>query len=313
MIYLDYSANTPSCEEVLLSFLEAERNFPGNANSDHTPGRQAKAEMARITSSVADMLGVRANEVIFTSGSSESNNTAIFGITAHKNKGHIITTKLEHASVSEPMRILESRGFDVDYADIMPNGKVSPDSVEKLIRGDTVLVSVTTVDSELGTVQPIREISEVVKSHNGCVFHVDATQAVGKIPFSLDGVDISCCSPHKFYGICGVGIMIKKSHIRLEPLIHGGSSTTLYRSGTPALSLAASAEKALELAYVHLTERYETVKRHNDELRGFFKGYDKVKINSPSDAIPHILNLSVDELKELFSAASLTNTVCASR
>lgn len=297
MIYLDYSANTPSCEEVLLSFLEAERNYPGNANSDHTPGRQAKAEMARITSSVADMLGVRANEVIFTSGSSESNNTAIFGITAHKNKGHIITTKLEHASVSEPMRILEAGGFDVDYADIMPDGKVSPDSVEKLIRGDTVLVSVTAVDSELGTVQPIREISEVVKSHPGCVFHVDATQAVGKIPFSLDGVDISCCSPHKFYGICGVGIMIKKSHIRLEPLIHGGSSTTLYRSGTPALSLAASAEKALELANVHLTERYETGKRHNDELREFFKAYDKVKINSPSDAIPHILNLSVDGVK----------------
>ena len=259
MIYLDYSANTPSCEEVLLSFLDAERNYPGNANSDHTPGRQAKAEMARITSSVADMLGVRANEVIFTSGSSESNNTAIFGITAHKNKGHIITTKLEHASVSEPIRILESRGFDVDYADIMPDGKVSPDSIEKLIRDDTVLVSVTAVDSELGTVQPIREISEVVKSHPGCVFHVDATQAVGKIPFSLDGVDVSCCSPHKFYGICGVGIMIKKSHIRLEPLIHGGSSTTLYRSGTPALSLAASAEKALETANVHLTERYETV------------------------------------------------------
>ena len=129
MIYLDYSANTPSCEEVLLSFLEAERNFPGNANSDHTPGRQANAEMARITSSVADMLGVRANEVIFTSGSSESNNTAIFGITAHKNKGHIITTKLEHASVSEPIRILQAGGFDVDYADIMPDGKVSPDSL----------------------------------------------------------------------------------------------------------------------------------------------------------------------------------------
>ena len=165
------------------------------------------------------------------------------------------------------------------------------------LRPDTVLVAVTAVDSELGVVQPIAEIAELLKAYPNCHFHVDATQAVGKIPVQFEGVDTMSLTAHKFYGLNGIGVLVKRLGLALPPLIHGGESTTPYRSGTPTVALACSLALALEKATVELPARAATVRRLNDRLRAELSRYPKMRINSPANAVPHILNLSVQGVK----------------
>lgn len=316
MIYLDYSANTPVDEEVLDCFCEIERHYVGNPNSNHPAGVQAKKRMVQATEAIAGLLGVLPAEIIYTSGASESNNTAVKGIaraTRHMGK-HIISTPLEHPSVSGCLTALQEQGYEIDLVDIGRDGRVDLAHLRELIRKDTVLVAVTAVDSELGTVQPIWEISEILKAYPDCRFHVDATQAIGKTDFSFDGVDTVSFSPHKFYGLNGSGILFKRQELVIEPLIHGGVSTTLYRSGSPALALAVSAEKALKLASEHFEERLATVRTLHDSLRKSLSAYPKVRINSPdSFTVPHILNLSVQNVKgSAFRKALNERGVCVS-
>lgn len=315
MIYLDYSANTPVDEEVLKCFCETERRFFGNPNSNHTAGTAAREYLAQITDSIANMLGVLPSEIIYTSGASEANNTAIKGIARalrHKGK-HIISTPLEHSSVSACLTALQEQGYEIDLAYIGRDGKVDLENLRELIRSDTVLVAVTAVDSELGTVQPIQEIKEILKDYPDCWLHVDATQAIGKTEFSFDGIDTASIAPHKFYGLCGSGILIKRRELIIEPLIHGGASTTIYRSGTPTTALCAAAEKALLLAAQNFDERLSVVKRHNEKLRSAISAYPSVRINSPADAVPHILNISVQNVKgTAFQKALDEKGVCVS-
>ncbi len=149
------------------------------------------------------------------------------------------------------------------------------------------------VDSELGTVQPLSEIRETLKNYPKCRFHVNASQAVGKIPFDFDVADSVGFSPHKFFGIFGIGVLWRREGLVLEPLIHGGASSTIYRSGTPAVSLAVSAAKALQIAIDDMDRQQEHVRALNDVLRRRLSCYPRVRINSPEGAIPHILNVSV--------------------
>ncbi|MPM33428.1 Cysteine desulfurase IscS [bioreactor metagenome] len=299
MIYLDYSANTPADPRVLERFCQVERAFPGNPNSQHSAGRDAKEEMARVTDSISSLLGVGPEEIIYTSGSSESNNTAIKGIArAGRHTGrHIISTPLEHSSVSGCLTALQEKGYEIDLLDVGRNGKVELAHLRELLRKDTVLVAVCAVDSELGTIQPISEIAEILRAYPNCRLHVDATQAVGKTDLTFDGVDTMSLAPHKFYGLGGSGILYKRRGIGMEPLIHGGTSTTLYRSGTPALALAAAAETALGLAFARQKEWTAAVRGKNDTLRAAFTAYPKVRVNSPADAVPQILNLSVQGVR----------------
>ena len=175
------------------------------------------------------------------------------------------------------------------------------------------MVAVCAVDSELGTVQPLAEIAEIVKQAPDCRLHVDATQAVGKMPVSFEGIDTMSIAPHKFYGLNGCGILVKRKGVILEPLIHGGASTTIYRSGTPVLALAASMETALQLALEQLPKRQAVVQAWNDQLREKLSAYPKVRINSPKQAIPHILNLSVHGVKgTAFQQALDAKGVCVS-
>lgn len=295
MIYLDYSANTPADNKVLERFIRTERSFFGNPNSHHAAGDAARCEMEKITSSIAAQLGIDPSEIIYTSGASESNNLALKGIArASRHLGkHIISTALEHTSVSGCLTDLQERGYEIDLVDINRDGTVSLEHLAELMRRDTVIVSVCAVDSELGTVQPIREIVQIVKEYPNCCLHVDATQAVGKTDLVFDGVDTLSFSPHKFYGLNGSGILFKRRNLVIEPLIHGGASTTIYRSGTPALALAAAAEEALSEALAFRTERTAAVKKSNAFLKTFLSEYSRVRFNSPENAIPHILNLSV--------------------
>ena len=315
MIYLDYSANTPADERVLERFCSVERACIGNANSHHQAGETAKAEIDRATQNIASLLHVQPAEVIYTSGASESNNFALKGLarlSRHVGK-HIISTPLEHSSVSGTLTALQEQGYEIDLVDIQRDGTVDLGHLKELLRPDTIAVAVTMVDSELGVVQPIAQIAEILKAYPNCHFHVDATQAVGKIPVSFEGIDTMSLTAHKFYGLNGIGLLLKRRGLALEPLIHGGESTTIYRSGTPTVSLASSLECALEMAVNGLPQHTEKVKQLNAELRTALSAYPKVRINSPENAIPHILNLSVQNVKgTVFQRVLNEHGVCVS-
>lgn len=315
MIYLDYSANTPADPAVLEAFLRAEQTYIGNPNSNHPAGQAAREEMARVTDAIAALLGVDPAEIIYTSGASESNNLALKGIAqSSRHTGrHIISTALEHSSVGGALSALQRQDYEIDLVDIRRDGTIDPEQLRELMRKDTILVSVCAVDSELGTVQPIRQIAEIVKNFPDCRLHVDATQAVGKTELVLDGVDTMSIAPHKFYGLNGSGLLLKRKGLIIEPQIHGGTSTTIYRSGTPALALAVSVEKALALALCHQEQRVQYVRKLNEKLRAALAQYPRVRINSPEGAVPHILNLSVTGVKgTVFQRALGQRGVCVS-
>ncbi len=323
MIYLDYSATTPVNKEVLASFSKAAIEYPGNPNSLHKLGLESNKLIEASTKQIAKILGVKENEIIYTSGSSESNNLAIKGIAdKYKNRGkHIITTNFEHSSIYGPISYLQKDGFDVDFVKTLDNGLVDLEDLERLIRDDTILVTICSVNSEIGVRQPIEEIKKIVKKHEKCFLHVDMTQSIGKEKISLDDIDLVSFSAHKFYGLKGIGCLIKKEKIALEPIIHGGKSTTIYRSGTPCLPLIVSLAKALRLAYENFDTKYEHVKELNSYLKGKLSHYDLVRINSNDYCIPHILNISVLNVKpetmqhalEEYDIYISTKTACSSK
>lgn len=299
MIYLDYSANTPVDARVLEQFCAVERRCIGNANSHHQAGSAAKAEIDAATIKIASLLGVQPAEIIYTSGASEANNFALKGLarlSRHTGR-HIISTPLEHSSVSGTLTALQEQGYEIDLLDVKQDGTVDLEHLKDLLRPDTICVSVTLVDSELGVVQPVQEIAAILKAYPHCHLHVDATQAVGKIPVSFEGVDTMSLTAHKFYGLNGIGMLVKRRNLALEPLIHGGESTTIYRSGTPTVALASSLACALDLAVTDLPGRVDHVAKLNAELRAALSTYSLVRINSPEHAIPHVLNLSVRNVK----------------
>ena len=299
MIYLDYSANTPVDARVLEQFCAVERRCIGNANSHHQAGSAAKAEIDAATIKIASLLGVQPAEIIYTSGASEANNFALKGLARlSRHAGmHIISTPLEHSSVSGTLTALQEQGYEIDLLDVKQDGTVDLEHLKDLLRPDTICVAVTLVDSELGVVQPVQEIAAILKAYPHCHLHVDATQAVGKIPVSFEGVDTMSLTAHKFYGLNGIGLLVKRRNLALEPLIHGGESTTIYRSGTPTVALASSLACALDLAVTDLPGRVGHVAKLNAELRAALSTYPLVRINSPEHAIPHVLNLSVRNVK----------------
>lgn len=294
MVYLDYSATTPADESVLDSFIKASKYF-GNPNSLHALGSQAKNLINASTNQIKQILNLKSDEIIYTSGASEANNLAIKGITKYKNRGnHIITTNLEHSSVYGPLNYLEKHGYIIDYVPLN-NGLVDLSKLEAMITDKTVLVSINAVNSETGIRQPIEEIGQMLKKYPKVIFHSDVTQAIGKINIDLSNVDLASFTAHKFFGIKGIGALIKKKNIELEPLIHGGKSTTIYRSGTPSTALIVSLAKALRLAYDNL--ELDKISKLNNQVRINLKKYPNVYINSPKTAIPHILNISVPGVK----------------
>lgn len=299
MIYLDYSATTPVNQDVLDSFIKACNRYQGNPNSLHKLGVESKNMIDKATNQIASIMGVKNEEIIYTSGSSESNNLAIKGICLmYQNRGkHIITTDLEHSSIYGPIDYLLKLGFEVSYVKLTQEGFVDLEHLKSLMRDDTILVTINSVNSELGIQQPINEIGELLKCYPKCYFHVDMTQSVGKVKVNCENIDLISFSAHKFFGLKGIGVLIKKDKIEIESLIHGGKSTTKYRSGTPALPLIVSLSKALRLATEQIDKDLAYVKELNLYLRESLKGYDKLYINSPETAIPHILNISVVGVK----------------
>jgi len=318
MIYLDHAAHTPADSAVIEEFCRVERQFLANPIAAHSAGQAARSELDRITSAAAGLLGANPQELIHTSGATEANNLAVKGITrAYRHVGkHIITTCLEHSSISGPLAVLKEQGWEVELADILPDGTVDLEHIAALLRRDTVLLSIPWVDSELGAIQPIRAIGKILENYPHCRFHVDASQAVGKIPVKFEKIDTLSFSPHKFHGLCGCGVLLKRDSVRIEPLIHGGLSNTMFRSGTPALALAASSYKALALAINEQASRLEKVKILRKHVIKAFEKSSLIRINSPkANGIysPYILNLSVQGIKGIdFQTALDRRGVCVS-
>ncbi|MBP5242793.1 MAG: cysteine desulfurase [Clostridia bacterium] len=315
MIYLDYPANTPADPAVVASFADAAIRYSGNPNAKHPAGCEAKRAMDETTAHTAALLGVLPEELIFTSGASESNNTAIKGLAhAYRHVGkHIITTPLEHPSVSGTLTALQERGYEIDVVNVTPNGQIDLEDLQSLLRKDTVMVTVCAVDSELGMPQPLTEIKQLLTAFPQCKLHIDYTQAMGKIPVDLTLADTAVFSPHKFYGLNGCGVLYKKKDVILEPLIHGGAGSTPYRSGTPAVALAVSADVALTIALEQQNERMERVTLLHNRLTEELKKREKVRINSPKEALPHVINLSVAGVKgAAFRDALAKRGVCVS-
>lgn len=295
MIYLDYAAHTPVDIKVLETFADASKDYIANPNSPHKLGREAALKMKDVTKDIADLFGVKENEIIYTSGATESNNLAIKGIAGSYNRygKHIITTYLEHSSVTGAVTYLKNQGYEVDFVPVLEDGQVDLEQLKELIREDTILVSVCYVDSEVGLKQPVEQIGEILKDYSHCYFHVDGTQAVGKIPVTLDNIDLMTFAPHKFFGMNGSGILIKKDNVLLEPMIHGGISTTPFRSGTPVLPMAVAARMALFMAVEKIEDHYKYVTCLNEKLRDELRKYPNVRINSTKNSIPYILNISL--------------------
>ena len=299
MIYLDNSATTMVDDRVLDTFNKVCTNYPGNSNSLHSLGIKSKELEEYATEKISNLLGVKPSEIIYTSGASESNNTVLKGVASkYKNRGnHIITTPLEHSSILETCKYLESKGFIIDYVKIKDNGLIDIEDLERLLTDNTILVSVAYVDSELGIRQDIDTISKIVKKHPKCYFHVDATQAIGKIKVDPTSIDFISMSAHKIFGLKGIGLLIKKDNIVIDNLIHGGKSTTIYRSGTPALPLICSLMKALELVIPNIDKNYEYVSSLSRKIKDNLKKYDNIHINSTENSIPYIINFSVIGVK----------------
>lgn len=301
MIYLDYAASTPVNKEVLDSFYDSSIKYYGNPNSSHKLGREAKKTIDNCTQEIATILNVKPEEIIYTSGASESNNLVIKGICErYRNRGkHILLSALEHNSLISAATVMQEQGFEVELIPVNHEGLIDLSTLKNMIREDTILVSICSVDSELGLKQPIEEIGDILKDYPNCIFHTDASQSIGKVEIDYTNVDLITVTPHKFYGLPGIGILVKKQNVSLKPQINGGKSTTIYRSGTPDLASIVACNKALHIALENLYSNNIYITKLNKIIINKLKEYKKIVINNRSSSIPHIINFSIKGVKSL--------------
>lgn len=295
LIYLDNVAASFVEDEVLDIFYNTTKKYYANPNSIHKLGREENKMISDSTLRIANMLKVLKDEIIYTSGATESNNLAIKGLClSYKNYGkHILISSLEHNSITSSVVSLERLGFEVEVIPVTDKGIVDIESLKNMLRDDTILVSVTSVDSELALRQPIEEIATILKDYPNCHFHTDATQSIGKVTIDYSNVDLITINPHKFHGLDNFGILVKKKNVRLTPLIEGGKSTTIYRAGTPSLANVLTLEKALELALTNQEARYNYLKELGDMIKSHLSEYKNVSINSRENSLPSIINFSL--------------------
>jgi cysteine desulfurase len=274
-IYLDNAATTPVLEEVFLEMIPYLKVHYGNPSSLHNKGYDAKLAISVARNRVATIIGASGKEIVFTSGGTESNNLAIRGAALgcrakNPKKSHLITSKIEHESVLEPFRELEKNGFEVIYLPVSNQGIVNIDTLEKSIsESRTALVSVMLVNNEIGTIQPVKEISNLIHSTNKeILFHCDASQGVGKIPIDVRtlGIDLITLSSHKINGPKGTGALYVRRGVKISPLILGGGQEALLRSGTENVYGIVGFGKACEIALLNLAKNEHEVSKMRDYI-----------------------------------------------
>jgi len=299
--YLDNSATTPLCPEAAGAIQEAIARFWGNPSSLHGLGLEAERLLARCRADVAASLRCGPAEITFTSGGTESNNLALFGAAAamRRRGRRVVTSAVEHSSVAESAAELQSRGFDVAYLGVDSQGRVSEQELQRLITGDTILVSLMAVNNEVGAVQPVDAIRRALRLVNSpALIHCDAVQAYGKLPVNPQrlGVDLLTVSSHKIHGPKGAGALYVRRGVRINPILYGGSQEHKLRPGTeavPAIAGFAAAARAIpdpQQTLPHVIGLRDRLVRGLTSMEG-------VKLNSPPDALPYLTNISLPGLQ----------------
>lgn len=296
-IYLDNSATTRLDDDVLAKMMPYLQEEYGNASSIYSLGRSARKALEEARRVVASLINCNPNEIYWTSGGSESDNTAIKGIMrANKDKGrHLIVSKIEHPAILESAKALVKEGFEVSYVDVLPDGTVDLDELKSLIRDDTILISVMFANNEIGTIEPIKEIAEIAHAHN-IIFHTDAVQAMGaiKIDVASLGIDSLSMSAHKFYGPKGMGALYMKKGIKWTKFVDGGHQEQNKRAGTSNVAGAVGLATALQEAYDKMDEHNQKLRK----LRDFYeteieKRIPYIKFNgNKENRLPGLSNIS---------------------
>ena len=321
-IYLDYNASTPIAPEVAEAIQPFLLQHFGNPSSLHWAGIPAKEAVENARQQVADLLQCSPLEIVFTSGGSESNNHAIKGVFyALKEKGnHMITTQTEHPAVINPCKFLEKLGAEVTYIGVDRYGRVDPENIEKAVTPKTILITVMHANNEVGTIQPIKEISEIAKRHR-ILFHTDAAQSVGKIDTKVNdlGIDLLSVAGHKVYAPKGVGALYVREGTSIESLIHGAGHESGRRAGTENVLLIAGLGKACEIAKEYLKD--DKIRNLRDCFWEFLEknfGQGVVLNGDPIHRLPNTLNISFvrrvgsEILNRLNGVAASTGAACHS-
>ncbi|EMF0068733.1 cysteine desulfurase family protein [Enterococcus hirae] len=327
MIYFDNSATTPIFPQSLDAYIKTSQRIIGNPSSLHDLGNQANCLLQQARKQIAELITVTPDEIYFTSGGTEGDNWVLKGTMIEKREygNHMIISGIEHPAVSETAEQLKSLGVEVSIAPVNNQGFVIVDELKKLIRKDTVLVSIMAVNNEIGSIQPILEISELLKEYPKIHFHVDAVQAIGKVSLSewlTERVDFATFSAHKFHGPRGIGFIYWKKGRRLAPLLNGGGQEKNQRSGTENVPAIVAMAKALRIALDRKLQKPDHTKHLKEALINALKAYEKVTIFSEGeDYAPHILCFSLKgirgevlvhalEEKQIFIS---TTSACSSR
>jgi cysteine desulfurase len=295
-IYLDHAATSPVHPEVVERMIPFMTEVFGNPSSIHYFGRQSRHAVDEARALVAKSIGAKETEIIFTSGGTEADNMALFGTAmANRNRGrHIITTTIEHHAVLRACQYLEKQGFDVTYLPVDEQGKVSPADVKAALRDDTILVSVMFANNEVGVLQPIREIGELLKEHQA-YFHTDAVQAYGLVPIDVNEyhIDLLSISGHKINGPKGVGVLYARETVKLSPLFYGGEQERKRRAGTENVAGIVGLAKAVEIAQETMKQKQEEYRLLRNTMLSIFaeSGIDYA-VNGSEDGLPHIVNVA---------------------
>ncbi|GEK35530.1 cysteine desulfurase family protein [Kurthia sibirica] len=302
MIYLDNSATTKPSEAIMTTFIQANERFYANPASLHEMGVASNSLLSRSRQQIADLLKTTEQQIVFTSGGSESNNFIIKGLAnanTHRGK-HILVSAVEHASVLESARMLEESGFEVDYVKVDHQGVIDMNDFKEKLRKDTVVVSVMHVNNEVGAIQPIQAIAALIHQESRAFFHVDAVQSFGKLTIDFQGEyapDAISISGHKLHAFKGSGIAAFKKLFTIDPLIHGGGQEMGLRSGTVAVPQNVALAKAMRLASEMQVQQVEKYKDWRDELHAFLAQFRDVYTLSTNAGAPHIVSCSVADIK----------------
>ncbi len=324
-IYLDYAATTPAHPEVVKAMLPYFTDAFGNPSSIHSYGQAAKGAVEEARVQVADLIGARSEEIVFTSGGTEADNFALKGVAlASENKGnHIITNAIEHHAVMETCKFLEGTGFSVTYLPVDEYGLVDPDDLRRAITNETILVSVMHANNEIGTIEPITELARIAKEAGIC-FHTDAVQTVGRIPVDVNelGVDLLSMSAHKLYGPKGVGALYIKRGTKLISFMHGGEQESRRRASTQNVPGIVGFGRAAELARQEMGEEAERLTYLRDKLtEGILERIDHTRLNGhPRKRLPNSVAISVEYVEgesmllnlDLEGICASTGSACSS-
>lgn len=302
-IYLDFAATTPVDERVVLSMQPYWTETFGNPSSVHSFGREAKVTVEDSRNKIASLLGMKDSEMYFTSGGTESDNTAILGLVKYalkQRRNHLIVSSIEHHAVLHTARWLSENGFEVTYIQPDSAGIIHPDSLVNAITERTFLVSVIHTNNETGVVQDIKSLAKIAHQY-GALFHTDAVQSLGKVPLNLQelDVDMATITSHKIYGPKGIGGLFIRNGVEWQPLFHGGSQERNRRPGTESVPLIFGFATATKIAIEELDEEQQRLRKLNNIARNFLEeNVPGILFNSPIEkSIPNILNVSIDNSK----------------